>query len=42
MVLNVSNLFDRDPPLVRAELNYDATEASALGRTYKVSLTKKF
>ena len=39
---NVSNVFDKDPPFARVELNYDPSTADALGRTYKVSVVKKF
>ncbi|MDP3658530.1 MAG: TonB-dependent receptor, partial [Phenylobacterium sp.] len=41
-VFNITNIFDTDPPLARLELNYDALTANALGRTYKIALTKKF
>lgn len=41
-VFNINNIFDSDPPFARIELNYDAAVASAFGRTYKVSLVKKF
>lgn len=42
VVLNVANVFDTDPPFARVEANYDPAIASALGRTVKVALTKKF
>ncbi|MDP3175425.1 MAG: TonB-dependent receptor [Phenylobacterium sp.] len=41
-VFNVTNIFDTDPSFARVELSYDATTGNALGRTYKVALTKKF
>ena len=40
--LSVDNMFDEDPPFARLDLNYDPFTASGLGRTWKVSLTKKF
>lgn len=39
---SVDNIFDEDPPFARLDLNYDPFTASGLGRTMKVSLTKKF
>lgn len=39
---SIDNLFDKDPPFARLDLNYDPFTASGLGRTWKVSLTKKF
>lgn len=39
---SVDNMFDKDPPFARLDLNYDPFTASGLGRTWKVSLTKKF
>lgn len=42
IVVGIQNLFDKDPPFVRTELNYDPTTASAYGRVYKLSVTKKF
>jgi len=39
---SVDNLFDKDPPFARLDLNYDPFTASGLGRTWKVSITKKF
>ena len=39
---SVDNLFDKDPPFARLDLNYDPFTASGLGRTWKVSVTKKF
>ncbi len=41
-VASVDNVFDEDPPFARLDLNYDPFTASGLGRTYKVSITKKF
>ncbi|MBI5942050.1 MAG: TonB-dependent receptor [Caulobacterales bacterium] len=40
--VSVDNMFDEDPPFARLDLNYDPFTASGLGRTWKVSLTKKF
>lgn len=42
LVAAVDNVFDEDPPFVRLELAYDPFTASALGRTFKVGLTKHF
>jgi iron complex outermembrane receptor protein len=41
-VLAVDNVFDEDPPFARLDLSYDPFTASGLGRTVKLSLTKKF
>jgi iron complex outermembrane receptor protein len=41
-MFNVSNVFDKEPPFARVEINYDATTASALGRTFKFSIAKQF
>ncbi len=38
----IENILDEDPPFARLDLNYDPFTASGLGRTWKVSLTKKF
>jgi iron complex outermembrane receptor protein len=38
----VENVFDEDPPFARLDLNYDPFTASGLGRTWKISLGKKF
>ncbi|CAN1530834.1 CirA Outer membrane receptor proteins, mostly Fe transport [Caulobacteraceae bacterium] len=40
--ISMDNVFDEDPPFARLDLNYDPFTASGLGRTWKVSLTKKF
>ena len=40
--LSVDNLFDRDPSFARLDLNYDPFTGNALGRTYKLSLRKRF
>ncbi|MBC2664294.1 TonB-dependent receptor [Novosphingobium flavum] len=40
--LSVNNLFDRDPPFSRQDLNYDAMTGDPLGRTIKLSLQKSF
>jgi len=38
----VFNLADREPPLVRLELNYDPFITNPLGRVFKVALSKRF
>jgi iron complex outermembrane receptor protein len=38
----VENITDQDPPLARLDLNYDPFTASALGRTIKFNVVKKF
>lgn len=38
----VENMTDEDPPLARLDLNYDPFTASALGRTIKFNIVKKF
>jgi iron complex outermembrane receptor protein len=40
--LAVANIFDKDPPFARTDLNYDALTADPIGRTVKVGLQKKF
>lgn len=40
--LTIENVLDEDPPFARLDLNYDPFTASGLGRTWKVSLNKKF
>ncbi len=40
--LSVDNLFDEDPSFARLDLNYDPFTGSALGRTFKVSVKKRF
>ncbi|MFZ5669390.1 MAG: TonB-dependent receptor plug domain-containing protein [Pseudomonadota bacterium] len=42
LAVSVDNVFDEDPPFARLDLNYDPFTASGLGRTWKVSLTKRF
>jgi len=42
MTLSVDNLFDEDPSFARLDLNYDPFTGNALGRTYKVSVKKRF
>jgi len=41
-VFSINNIFDRDPPAVRIEPNYDPAIANPYGRNYKLALTKKF
>ncbi|MDP3633581.1 TonB-dependent receptor [Phenylobacterium sp.] len=40
--VTVANLFDADPPFARRDLSYDPATANPLGRTYKLSVTKRF
>lgn len=40
--LDVSNLFDTNPPYVNIVTAYDPQEANALGRTVSISLRKRF
>ena len=40
--LTVENLTDEDPSFARLDLSYDPFTSSALGRTYKVGLRKRF
>lgn len=42
LVVAVENIFDEDPSFARLDLNYDPFTGDPLGRTVKVSLTKKF
>ncbi len=42
LALSADNIFDQDPPFARLDLSYDPFTASGLGRTLKVSLSKKF
>ena len=42
VVASIDNVFDEDPPFARLDLNYDPFTASGLGRTWKLSVTKKF
>ena len=39
---SVDNITDKDPSLARLDLSYDPFTASALGRTYKVAVRKRF
>jgi iron complex outermembrane receptor protein len=40
--VSVNNIFNRDPPFARTDLNYDALTADPLGRTVKLGVQKKF
>ena len=40
--LSIDNLFDTDPGFARLDLNYDPFTGNALGRTYKISVRKRF
>ncbi len=40
--LSVINVFDEDPPAAAFDLNYDPYTHNPFGRTFKVSLTKRF
>lgn len=42
LVATVDNLFDEDPSFARLDLGYDPFTGNPMGRTFKVSLTKKF
>lgn len=42
LAISADNVFDQDPPFARLDLSYDPFTASGLGRTMKVSLSKKF
>ncbi|MET0273999.1 MAG: TonB-dependent receptor [Phenylobacterium sp.] len=42
VALSIDNLFDSDPSFARLDLNYDPFTGNALGRTYKLSVKKKF
>jgi iron complex outermembrane receptor protein len=42
LVVAVENIFDQDPSFARLDLNYDPFTGDPLGRTVKVSLTKRF
>jgi len=42
VVATVNNITDRDPSFARLDLGYDPFTGSALGRTFKLSATKKF
>lgn len=40
--LSVVNAFDQDPPFAQFDLNYDPYTHNPFGRTFKISLTKRF
>jgi outer membrane receptor protein involved in Fe transport len=40
--LSVVNVTDEDPPFAAFELNYDPYTHNPFGRTWKISLTKRF
>ncbi|MDP3749849.1 MAG: TonB-dependent receptor [Phenylobacterium sp.] len=40
--LSIDNVFDTEPSFARLDLNYDPFTGSALGRTYKLGVKKKF
>ncbi|NQY14004.1 MAG: TonB-dependent receptor [Henriciella sp.] len=40
--LSVVNVFDEDPPFAQFDLNYDPYTHNPFGRTFKVSVTKRF
>jgi iron complex outermembrane receptor protein len=42
VTLAIQNIFDKDPPFVRSQYNYDYTNAFFLGRTFKIGVTKRF
>ncbi|TAJ68489.1 MAG: TonB-dependent receptor [Phenylobacterium sp.] len=42
VVATVDNIFDEDPSFARLDLGYDPFTGGALGRTYKLTVTKKF
>lgn len=42
VTVSIDNLFDEDPSFARLDLNYDPFTGQALGRTYKVSVRKRF
>jgi iron complex outermembrane receptor protein len=42
VTVSIDNLFDQDPSFARLDLNYDPFTGNPLGRTYKVSLRKRF
>jgi len=39
---SVDNVFDEDPSFARLDLNYDPFTGNALGRTFKLSMKKRF
>jgi iron complex outermembrane receptor protein len=42
LTFSIDNLFDRDPSFARLDLNYDPFTGEPLGRTYKLSVRKRF
>ncbi|MEO0606730.1 MAG: TonB-dependent receptor [Pseudomonadota bacterium] len=40
--LSVVNVFDQDPPLAAFDVNYDPYTHNPFGRTFKISLSKRF
>jgi iron complex outermembrane receptor protein len=42
VIAAAENIFNEDPPFVRLELAYDPFTASALGRTFKLGVSKRF
>ena len=42
LVVAIENIFDQEPSFARLDLNYDPFTGDPLGRTVKVSLTKRF
>ena len=40
--LAINNIFNRDPPFARTDVNYDALTGDPIGRTIKVGVQKKF
>ena len=42
LTATIGNVFDKDPSFARLDLSYDPFTGNALGRTYKIGLTKKF
>jgi iron complex outermembrane receptor protein len=42
LIAAAENIFDEEPPFVRLELAYDPFTASAMGRTFKLGLSKRF
>ena len=41
-VFTIDNVFDEEPPFARLDLLYDPFTGNALGRTFKLNVTKKF
>ena len=42
VLLAIDNIFDKDPSFARLDLGYDPFTGGALGRTYKLTVTKRF